>query len=59
VKYERVNLTVNETVLEAKRGIAQFIDERYNTQCGDSSLDDKTPMSVYWASVPEALKKAT
>jgi putative transposase len=58
VKYERVYLTVYETVLEAKRDIAQFIDERYNTQRGHSSLEDKTPMSVYWAKLPEVLKKA-
>jgi putative transposase len=58
VKYERVYLTVYETVLEAKRDIAQFIDERYNTQRAHSSLEDKTPMSVYWAKLPMELKKA-
>jgi putative transposase len=58
VKYERVYLTVYETVLEAKRDIAQFIDERYNTQRSHSSLEDKTPMSVYWAKLPSLLKKA-
>jgi putative transposase len=58
VKYERVYLRVYETVLEAKRDIAQFIDERYNIERGHSSLDDKTPMSVYWAKLPAPLKKA-
>jgi putative transposase len=58
VKYERVYLRVYETVLEAKRDIAQFIDVRYNTERAHTSLEDKTPMSAYWAKLAQALKKA-
>jgi putative transposase len=57
VKYERAYLRVYETELEAKRGIAQFINERFNTQRGHSSLDDKTPMCVYREKLPATLKK--
>lgn len=58
VKYERVYLRVYETVLEANHDIAQFIDVRYNTERAHTSLEDKTPMSTYWAKLPVMLKKA-
>jgi putative transposase len=56
VKYERVYLRAYDSVSDARKDIAQYIDW-YNTERGHSSLDGKTPAQVWFNSL-QPLDKA-
>jgi len=56
VKYERVYLKRYESVSEARRDVADYI-QWYNTQRPHSSLQDQTPDEAYYAKLP-AMKEA-
>ncbi len=56
VKYERVYLRAYDSVITARRDIAEYIDW-YNGERGHSSLDGKTPEQV-WQSSLLSLKEA-
>ena len=51
VKYEEVYLHAYETVAEARHGLQRYF-KFYNERRPHSSLDGKTPDSVYFASLP-------
>ena len=56
IKYEEVYLHAYDSVAQAKLGIARYISF-YNTARPHLSLDKKTPVEFYFATLP-AIKRA-
>jgi putative transposase len=56
IKYEEVYLRAYDSVAQAKKGIARYIDF-YNVRRPHSSLDKRTPDEFYFATLP-AMKEA-